>query len=30
VRATEGLLFKHDDDARKAHSKLASLIASSR
>jgi MoxR-like ATPase len=30
VRATEGLLFKHEEDARKAHSKIAGLIAQSR
>jgi len=30
VRATEGLLFKHEDDARKAHGKIATLIASAR
>ena len=30
VRSTEGLLFKHEEDARKAQSKIAGLIASSR
>ena len=30
VRATEGLLFKHEEDARKAHSKLAGLLSAAR
>jgi MoxR-like ATPase len=30
VRSTEGLLFKHEEDARKAQGKIAGLIASSR
>ena len=30
VRATEGLLFKHQEDARKAHSKLAGLLSAAR
>ncbi len=30
VRATEGLLFKHEEDARRAQGKLAGLIAASR
>jgi len=30
VRATEGLLFKHEEDVRKAHGKIAGLIASTR
>jgi MoxR-like ATPase len=30
VRATEGLLFKHEEDARKAQGKIAGLIATSR
>jgi MoxR-like ATPase len=30
VRATEGLLFKHEEDARKAHSKIAGLLAAAR
>ena len=30
VRATEGLLFKHEEDARKAHSKIAGLLSAAR